>query len=68
MDELKNIKGIQLNGGENRIVDGQAVEVRPELYDIGILMLSIDYLQSKCKTQLSNLPGQETSKKFVFEF
>ena len=28
---LKNVKGIVLNGGENRVVDGQAVEVRPEL-------------------------------------
>ena len=29
---LKNVKGIVLNGGENRVVDGQAVEIRPELY------------------------------------
>lgn len=32
---LKNVKGIVLNGGENRVVDGKEVEVRPELYDDG---------------------------------
>lgn len=63
---LKNVKGILLNGGENRSVDGQAVEVRPELYDMGIPMLSIDYPQSKCETQLDDLPDQETLKKFIF--
>ena len=31
---LKNVKGIVLNGGENRVVDGKEVEVRPELYDM----------------------------------
>lgn len=64
---LKNVKGILLNGGENRVVDGQEVEVRPELYDMGIPMLSIDYPQSKCETKLTALPDQETLKKFVFE-
>lgn len=29
---LDNVKGIILNGGENRVVDGKEVEVRPELY------------------------------------
>lgn len=64
---LKNVKGIILNGGENRVVDGQAVEVRPELYDMGIPMMSIDYPQSKCGTKLNDLPDQETLKKFIFE-
>ena len=64
---LKNVKGILLNGGENRVVDGQEVEVRPELYDMGIPMISIEYPQSKCKIQLTGLPDKETLKKFVFE-
>lgn len=63
---LKNVKGILLNGGKNRIVDGQAVEVRPELYDMGIPILSIDYPQSKCEIQLDDFPDQETLKKFIF--
>lgn len=64
---LKNVKGIVLNGGENRVVDGKEVEIRSELYDMGIPMISIDYPQSKCSTQLMELPDRETLKKFVFE-
>ena len=68
-EELKafdNVKGIILNGGENRVVDGQAVEIRPELYDLGYSMISIDYPQSKCETRLEQLPDQEQLKKFLF--
>ena len=64
---LQNVKGIVLNGGENRVVDGQEVEISPELYNLGIPMLSIDYPQSECGKKLSSLPDRETLKKFIFE-
>ena len=64
---LENVKGIILNGGENRVVDGCEVEVRPELYELGYPIISVDYPQSKCATQLSELPDPETLKKFVFD-
>lgn len=70
VEELKsfsNVKGIILNGGENRVVDGQEVQVRPELYELGYPMISIDYPQSKCATQLAELPDKETLKRFLFE-
>ncbi len=70
VEELKtlpNVKGIILNGGENRVVDGQEVQVRPELYELGYPMLSIDYPQSKCATQFAELPDGDTLKKFLFE-
>ncbi len=63
---LKNVKGIVLNGGENRVVDGQEVEVKSEIYDLGVPMISIDYPQSRCETQFSDLPDQVTLKKFIF--
>ena len=69
-DELKaldNVKGIILNGGENRIVDGKPVVIRPELYDLGYPMISVDYPSSKCSVQLSELPDEETLKNFVFQ-
>ena len=34
---LDNVKGIILNGGENRVVDGKAVDIDPALYDCGYL-------------------------------
>ncbi len=61
---IPNVKGIILNGGENRIVDGKAVEVR---YGLDCPMISIDYPQSKCDTQFAGLPDRETLKKFLFE-
>lgn len=69
-DELKklpNVKGIILNGGENRVVDGQAVEIREELYGMGYPMISIDYPSSKCETKLTALPDQDTLKNFLFK-
>ncbi len=69
-EELKafdNVKGIVLNGGENRVVDGQPVEIREELYALGYPMISIDYPQSKCEKQFDRLPDREDLKKFIFE-
>ena len=51
LNALDNVKGIILNGGENRIVDGAAVEVRQELYDCGYPIISIDYPGSCCEKQ-----------------
>ena len=64
---LPNVKGIILNGGENRVVDGQAVEVSSELYETGIPMISIDYPQTKCGAAFDALPDQEALKKFLFD-
>lgn len=69
-DELKaldNVKGIILNGGENRIVDGVPVEVRPELYDCGYSVISVDYPASRCEKQFAQLPTEEELKTFIFE-
>lgn len=69
-DELKaldNVKGIILNGGENRVVDGKAVEVLPELYDCGYPVISVDYPASKCEETYTELPDTDTLKAFVFD-
>ena len=67
LKSFDNVKGIILNGGENRVVDGQAVEISPELYQLGYPMISIDYPQSKCGTQFSELPSQDELKEFIFQ-
>ncbi len=69
VDELKaldNVKGIILNGGENRVVDGAAVEVREELYGCGYPMISVDYPGSQCETRYETLPSDEVLKDFLF--
>lgn len=70
VEELKaldNVKGIILNGGENRVVDGKAVEVRPELYDLGYPMISVDYPSSLCRKKFDTLPDEAALKAFVFD-
>ncbi len=66
LKNLDNVKGIILNGGENRVVDGAAVEVRPELYSCGYPIISVDYPGSKCEKQYAELPSEEELKNFVF--
>ncbi|WP_294145010.1 glutamine-hydrolyzing GMP synthase [uncultured Clostridium sp.] len=64
---LQNVKGIILNGGENRVVDGAAVDVGPEIYNCGYPVMSIDHPTAKCEQQLSELPSEEVLRTFVFE-
>lgn len=66
LKNLDNVKGIILNGGENRIVDGQAVDISAELYDCGYPMLSIDHPTSKCSQKLDALPDEAILKEFLF--
>lgn len=69
VDELKalnNVKGIILNGGENRVVDGQEVDVNPSLYECGYPIISVDHPTSKCEKQYGELPDDETLKTFIF--
>ena len=70
LEELKaldNVKGIILNGGENRIVDGVTIDVNPEIYQSGYPMLSIDHPGAKCEQQLTTLPDEATLKAFLFD-
>ncbi|MBR4139872.1 MAG: glutamine-hydrolyzing GMP synthase [Lachnospiraceae bacterium] len=66
LNKLDNVKGIILNGGENRIVDGVAVEVNDEIYTCGYPVISVDYPGSKCEVQYAELPNDEVVKDFLF--
>ncbi len=69
-DELKaldNVKGIILNGGENRVVDGVAVDVDPAIYACGFPVMAIDHPTAKCEQQLAELPDEATMRAFVFD-
>lgn len=70
VEELKaldNVKGIILNGGENRVVDGVAVDVNDDIYTCGYPVMSIDHPTAKCEKQLAELPDEATLKAFVFD-
>ena len=51
---LPGIVGIILNGGENRVVDGVAVDVDPAIYGLGLPILSVDYA---CEGHPADLPA-----------
>lgn len=67
LGRLENVKGIILNGGENRIVDGKAVEIRPELYQLDYPIISIDYPSSQCDIRWDQIPDEMQLKQFVFD-
>ena len=64
---LQNVKGIILNGGENRVVDGTAVDIDPALYECGYPMMSIDHPTAKCEQQLDVRPSNDVMKSFLFD-
>ena len=54
VDELKalpNVKGIIISGGENNIIDGQAIDVYPEIYDAGYPVIAFDHDLAKVENQ-----------------
>lgn len=67
LKKLDNVKGIILNGGENRVVDGVPVEIHTELYDCGIPMMAIDHPTATCEQVFEQIPDQETLRKFIFD-
>lgn len=67
LKKLENVKGIILNGGENRIVDGAPVEISPQLYECGCPMMSIDHPTAKCDKKWDAMPADEALREFVFE-
>lgn len=70
VEELKaldNVKGIVLFGGENRIVDGEAVEVSDDIYSCGYPVIAIDHPTAKCEKTFAEMPDEETLKTFVFD-
>lgn len=64
---LDNVKGVILNGGENRVVDGSPVDIDPAIYDCGFPVLSIDHPTAKCERQFATIPNDEEMKTFVFD-
>ena len=54
-----NVKGIILNGGENRIVDGAAVDVREALYGLGLPILSVDHPSDRKENRIAGWPESD---------
>lgn len=75
LEELKkfsNVKGIIINGGENNIVDGVAIDVNMELYSAGYPIIAVNHEAAKCNNKRERWPEEEEQvnqvlKSFLFE-
>lgn len=71
LERLPNVKGVIFNGGENRVVDGVAIDVSPDIYEAGYPMLAVSHEPAKCEKKLSDWPTgdayQSLLKEFVFD-
>ena len=65
---LPNVKGIILYGGPNHIVDGVRIDVNPEIYGLGIPVMSITHELSRAETAYAAWEEAEPQlKAFVFD-
>jgi len=69
---LPNVKGIILNGGPNRVVDGVAVESGDAVYNSGLPLFSINHPGTRHACDLKVLPkdaeeAKDALKTFVFD-
>lgn len=67
LKKLDNVKGIILNGGENRVVDGTPVDVCEKIYALGYPVMAIDHPTAKCAEVYDQIPEEDVLKAFLFD-
>ncbi|MCI8623811.1 MAG: glutamine-hydrolyzing GMP synthase [Provencibacterium sp.] len=68
---LPSVRGIILNGGKNRVVDGVSIDASDAVYQSGLPLLAVDH-SGKAEGGLERWPEEDTQRKetlshFVFE-
>ena len=64
---LPNVRGIILNGGENRVVDGKAVDAAPGVYGLGVPVLAVDHPAAGDCRKLESWPAGEAERRKLLE-
>ena len=69
---LPNVKGIIINGGPNNVIDGVAIDVLPEIYEVGFPIISAGHDKAKCEVKLTQFGNDEevikqALKSFIFD-
>ena len=69
---LPNVKGIILNGGENRVVDGVEIDASEAVYGAGVPLLAADHAAKKADVTVDHWPEgegprREALRSFVFD-
>lgn len=68
---MPGVRGIILNGGPNRLVDGQEIDVADEIYTCGLPVLAVDHPAARGGDTLAAWPAEEALegvlRPFLFE-
>ena len=72
LDALPNVRGIILNGGKNRVVDGVEIDASDAVYSYGVPILRVDHGGRGDGTTLKCWPGDEANRReaisaFIFD-
>jgi len=72
LSALPNVKGIILNGGVNRVVDGVEIDASEAVYGAGVPLMAADHKAKKADAAVDRWPGDETARRellkgFVFD-
>lgn len=70
--KLPNVKGIILNGGENNLIDGDAIDIDSSLYGAGVPLLAVHHDTTQAVEKLADWPDTEAGirealRPFLFE-
>ena len=72
VDELKalpNVKGIIINGGPNNVIDGVAIDVNHDIYNVGFPVMAAGHDKALCDVKIAELGNDvEAVKEAVKEF
>ncbi len=67
LETKPNLKGIILNGGENNVVDGVAIQVYDDILKMGIPVLAVDYKHEGIEC-LETWGNEENSRNILAKF
>lgn len=72
LTSLPGVKGVIINGGPCNIVDGVAIDVLPEIYQVGLPVMAFGHDKALCEVSLPQLENDVENIKsqvrdFVFE-
>ena len=66
LEKLPNVKGLILNGGKNRIVDGINIQASDAICSCGLPILAVDYTD-RVKQDISAWPEEEENRKSILK-
>ncbi|MBO5133993.1 MAG: glutamine-hydrolyzing GMP synthase [Bacteroidaceae bacterium] len=64
---LPGVKGVIINGGPNCVIDGEAIDVLPEIYETGLPVMAAGHDKALCEVKLPEFTNDEAAIKAAVE-